>query len=387
MEHLPGIGPLEGVGHFAIPVVGETPDRSSKLSDAGEGATPEAFARQDAEPDFDLIEPAAVEGREDEGHAWVGSEPRLRVGPLPRVDVVSDDHDPSSAVRGPDAVEEGDHPRDLPVGGDLDDHVAGADVEGREDVARPVALVLELDTSNSSRGHRDRGVLPRASLDTRLLVHAEQDRPRRRIEVELADRGCLLVEVRVRRVEPVLDAVGFESHRPQEAAEGRAADLPAEPLPKEQRQLSKAPPREFEAELRGRLDHQRGDLLPYLRLDHRAPASTRPILQRMHAALNESPAPSTDHLPVQGEQNTDGLDAHELRGHQDHLGADHEPVARRPSLYDCQQPFPLLALERNAVLRYGPLHPLLVCVGSQLANRRSHMRGEWTNFSPTAILM
>src|SRR6266545_7113794 len=118
---------------------------------------PQAFAGQDAEPDLDLIEPAAVEGCEDEGHARVGSEPRLRVGPLPRVDVVSDDHDPSSAVRGADQVEEGDHPRDLPVGGDLDEYVSGADVEGREDVARPVALVLELDTSSSSRGHGDRG--------------------------------------------------------------------------------------------------------------------------------------------------------------------------------------------------------------------------------------
>src|SRR6266516_1337414 len=168
MEYLSGIGPLKGVGHVAVPVVGKSPDRGREFCDAVEGATPEALAGQDAEPDLDLIEPAAVEGREDEGHARVCDEPGLRSRSLPGVDVVSDDHDPSSAMGGADQVEEGDHPRNRPGGGDLDDHLAGADVEGREDVAGSVAIVLELDTSRSSRGHGDGGVLPRASLDTRL---------------------------------------------------------------------------------------------------------------------------------------------------------------------------------------------------------------------------
>src|SRR5215217_6374902 len=69
------IGPLERLGG-AIVVVDEGQDAGGEVVDGGEGAATEELARQDREPDFDLIEPGAVVRRvvEDDAMGGIGQE-------------------------------------------------------------------------------------------------------------------------------------------------------------------------------------------------------------------------------------------------------------------------------------------------------------------------
>lgn len=90
--------PLERMRELEIPARHEAHDRICECSDSTEGPVLEALAREDAEPDLDLVQPAPVERREDERNAVVLLQPRLRVGSSSRVDVVCDDDDPAARV-------------------------------------------------------------------------------------------------------------------------------------------------------------------------------------------------------------------------------------------------------------------------------------------------
>ena len=67
MEWLSLVRPFEWLGHGAIEVGDERFDFGSQRFLAVEIAATEKLSRQDGEPDFDLVEPRGVSGREVEG--------------------------------------------------------------------------------------------------------------------------------------------------------------------------------------------------------------------------------------------------------------------------------------------------------------------------------
>ena len=74
-----GLAPLEGYGGG---VVGgdEGVDGSAQLAHRGEAGALEGAAREDGEPDLDLVEPARVGRGEMEVHVFVPGSPAIALG-------------------------------------------------------------------------------------------------------------------------------------------------------------------------------------------------------------------------------------------------------------------------------------------------------------------
>lgn len=72
LEGFAGVGPVEGVGHRGVVVGDELSELGLEFWHRGEVAATQAFALQDAEEDFDLIEPGTVFRQVDEADAVAG---------------------------------------------------------------------------------------------------------------------------------------------------------------------------------------------------------------------------------------------------------------------------------------------------------------------------
>ena len=102
------------------------------MGDATEAAVDERHAGQNAEPDFNLVEPATVLGSEDETDPWVAGQPSLGGRACPGTDVVGDQNQPASEVAPNELVEKLQHVGLGPVRRHPDQHLTGLDVEGSE---------------------------------------------------------------------------------------------------------------------------------------------------------------------------------------------------------------------------------------------------------------
>jgi len=189
---------------FEIEVLNEGEDSISKHHGRWETASPEQFAREDPEPDLDLVHPRAVLGCVDEsnpmagvgqergpggeafqdataalltqvqlGRTVLGHDPDQLFG-LVGVEIIQNDHDGLVRVvlhEVADVVGEvlfG--PRGANPGAD---HLAGGHLEPRDQGLGAVTLVLEFDAFELSRASGFGGVVTFQGLDPRLLVHAD----------------------------------------------------------------------------------------------------------------------------------------------------------------------------------------------------------------------
>jgi hypothetical protein len=84
-----GFGPDERFGIFIV-VGNEGIDVLAKFGNGGEGCIPEGFSSQDREPDFDLVEPGGVRGREVEVDIRMALEPTIGFR-LVSIEVIEDD--------------------------------------------------------------------------------------------------------------------------------------------------------------------------------------------------------------------------------------------------------------------------------------------------------
>lgn len=92
-----GLGQTEWAG---ISIVGgdERIDGLADLLWGGEGGALESRARQDGEPNLDLVEPACVAGREVEAEVGMVGEPGVALG-IVDVEVVEDHVDVTAEIR------------------------------------------------------------------------------------------------------------------------------------------------------------------------------------------------------------------------------------------------------------------------------------------------
>jgi hypothetical protein len=78
------------VGAVDVPVVDEGADLGVELADGAEGAAADGLAFDDAEPDFDQVQPRSRGGREVHLDAGVGGQPVTDLDPLVGGAVVHD---------------------------------------------------------------------------------------------------------------------------------------------------------------------------------------------------------------------------------------------------------------------------------------------------------
>jgi len=228
MEHATSVGPVKRAACDVVPILAEAVDRRGQRGDADEGTMPERAPGKDAKPDLDLVEPTTVLRREDEADARVATEPLGGRVACARADVIGDDDDTPFTIESSDLIEKAEHHRGCSVRRNPKQHVPVLHVERREDVARPFALVFELNSRGLSWSQRSACSRALERLNAGLLVDAEHGRAGRRRYVKLTDLGRFRIEIRVTRIEPIPNAVWLEGHRAQEAADRRTADEPTE---------------------------------------------------------------------------------------------------------------------------------------------------------------
>jgi protein-export membrane protein SecD len=193
--------PDEGFWVF-VPVFRPGLDGVGEGGDAVEGPAAESFVGDLFEPAFDEVQPGTRRGCEVEvpPFSFRVGEPVADLGALVGGKVVEDDMDVE--VLGDllvDLLEEGEHVDAgvtlLAVGDDL----AGADVQGGEEVGGAVALVVVGHRPGPTRLHRQRRLRPVQGLALGLLVEGEDRSPFRRVQVQGDDVGALLLETRIVR--------------------------------------------------------------------------------------------------------------------------------------------------------------------------------------------
>src|ERR1700742_2681507 len=88
VQDFPRVRPVEGASKGAVPMASEVVDRVIERAKAVEGLVAKRLAREDAEPDLDLIEPATVLRSEHEANPGMHCEPFLGVLSCSRADVI-----------------------------------------------------------------------------------------------------------------------------------------------------------------------------------------------------------------------------------------------------------------------------------------------------------
>ena len=205
--------PVPDVGHHA----------SDEVHRRRERAVTEHLALQDAEPDFDLVDPRSVERRVDEANpAAVTLAEGVDERALVHIEVVANDDDLAGGVVRHELFEERDEAlrraRHAPA-----EDLARLHVERRDQIRRAVSYVLGLpaQAALATGGHVER-VEIFARRHAGLLVDAEHPHARRRRDVEIANRTSLRAEVGIGAVQPRLHAMG-----PQATAQKDPTDLAA----------------------------------------------------------------------------------------------------------------------------------------------------------------
>ena len=106
------------------------------------------------------------------------------------------------------------------------DDLAVGGVQRGEQAARPVTLVVVGGASRGAGHHRQVGCGAIERLDLALLVHAQHQRPLRRVHVEPDDVLDLLDEQRVLGELPVLHAVRLQPERSPDPRDRRLIESP-----------------------------------------------------------------------------------------------------------------------------------------------------------------
>src|SRR5579883_1531373 len=143
-----GEGPPKGTRLGTVPVADEAEDVMSERRQALEAAVAQDTALKDAEPDLDLVDPGGMQRGVDEAEATsvvlVEPRPPSVTAVVVQVEVVPDDVDTSAVVALRERVHERQQGTRIAVPNDATEHLPRADVERRQQRARPATTVLEL---------------------------------------------------------------------------------------------------------------------------------------------------------------------------------------------------------------------------------------------------
>jgi len=146
-------GPFEGLGHGAVEIVDEGEDAVAQGVLRGEVSTEDHLADEDAQPDFDLMHPGAVDGREVAEEARMSGKPGTHEGTFVHLQMVQDEVDLGDGLGNLriEVVQQGQE-LDLPFArGGASVDTARAGVEGGKEVEGTIPVVLVFDLDQPSR--------------------------------------------------------------------------------------------------------------------------------------------------------------------------------------------------------------------------------------------
>ena len=185
-----------------IIAVDERLDVRLQFADGGEGRAGKRLSGEDREPDFHLIEPGRLCGREVEVNVRMAFEPAVFFG-LMGVEVVEDDMDFAARMCGGDPVHEVQKLDPAPPFVLPSRHLAGGDIERREQSCGSVPLVIvALPRQGAPVGKLEIALFAFQSLDGGLFVDGEHQGVARRIEIKPHDFGRLRRKIGVVALAP-----------------------------------------------------------------------------------------------------------------------------------------------------------------------------------------
>ena len=212
---------------FGKAVVGcdEAIDTLAHLLNRVEAGGSEGCTAKDAEPDFDLVEPAGMGRREVKVDIGVAGEPGIVSG-FVGVEVVEDNMEFLVRVSGDDLVHEGEEffsPAPLSVhAGDL----AGPNLKSSKQGGSSVPLVLMALTADGlAIGQSQVALRPLQGLDTGLLIDTKDNSIFRRCQIKANDFRRLGSELWVCTDAPAATALKLYTIPPQNAPDLACRDI------------------------------------------------------------------------------------------------------------------------------------------------------------------
>ena len=217
-------GPDEGLW-IGILLGNEAVDCSLEVDQRMEGAAPEAATGELGKEALDRVKPRARRRREVEGEALVPIEPLAHLRMLMRTIVVEDHVDPLPRRNLPlDHIEEADELLMTMTLHVAADHGAVEHVERGEQRGGAIALVVLGHGAGAALLQRQTRLCAIERLDLALLIEGENDRLRRRIDIEPDHIAQLLDELGVVREFELPHTVGLKAMSASNALDRADAD-------------------------------------------------------------------------------------------------------------------------------------------------------------------
>jgi hypothetical protein len=213
------------------------------------------------------------------------------------------------------------------LGGQLADHLAGGRVQGREQIHRAVPHVVETAPLRRPGQHRQHRGGALQGLDLRFLIDREDDRVRRRRQVEPHDVADLVDQQRIRGDLEGLGPPGLEPERPPDPQHAGRRD------PRLPGQFALGPVRgAFRNFFQGAHHH----LLDLGVGDGTRHSRTRVVGEPVEPVPQETRPPPDDRLEVDAQPRCDGRVATAVSAGQ------HDPRPQRQPLRGAPAPDPVL---------------------------------------------
>src|SRR3984893_14788918 len=170
-----GVLPFDRLGGLVV-LVDVVEEFAPEVGGGGEDAAVDEIALDLGEPEFDLVEPGRVGGREVKTHVGVVSQELLDSLGFVGREVVEDDVDLEIArLSGDQRAQEGNELSAGVVRSCLPEHLSGLGVERGVQGEGPTTDVLETMALGPARRKRQHRIAPVKRLDGGLLVQAEYD--------------------------------------------------------------------------------------------------------------------------------------------------------------------------------------------------------------------
>ncbi len=191
----------------------------------GEDATGDDVTLDFREPQFHLIEPRGIRGREMQPHSRVCLQKLGDPRGFVRREVVRNDMDlQARGLIGDEVHQEGDELLGSVSVGRLAKDFARLRIERSVQGERAVSVIFEAMPFRPPRRQRQHRILSVQRLDRGVLIHTKHGRMLRRIQIQPDDIGRLRLEVRVVGGQIALQAVGHEPMLGPHAGHPHVAD-------------------------------------------------------------------------------------------------------------------------------------------------------------------
>jgi len=206
-----GVFPLDrsSVSRVGVDVA---PEFARQIGDRGEDAAGNDFALDFGEPQFDLVEPGRIGGREVKLHAGMPLEEIPNQLRFMSGEVIEDDMDllPGRAQR--DYFFQKGHEVAAGVANrSFSVDATGLRVQRGVQRKRAMSVVLEAMTLGAARGERQNRVESIQSLNRGFFIDREHGGVLRRIQIEAENVGRFALKLRIVAGQITLQAVGFEA--------------------------------------------------------------------------------------------------------------------------------------------------------------------------------